>query len=218
VTSYEEFEPEEPRGWNPFAVASIATLVLLLGLGGALFGISVADKNKKAAAGTLPDSVATIPVEPPPTTTPPASPSPSPTASPTPSPSPSASPDRFVLPGLADLDFQVARTRVRDLKLGWSLVFEGPGTDATVRTTDPTPGSTVKRGDTIKIYVRGTAPLAMVPAVTGLTCDHAADLIVDAGLYPTYTTGRTGTVLSQSTQATDLSTLRWNDHLSITCG
>ena len=42
--------PEEPEGWSPLAVAMIATLVLLLGLAGALFGIYVANVNAAAAA------------------------------------------------------------------------------------------------------------------------------------------------------------------------
>ena len=49
MTSY-EMGPEEPQGWSPLAVAMIATLVLLLGLAGALFGIYVANVNAAAAA------------------------------------------------------------------------------------------------------------------------------------------------------------------------
>ena len=44
--------PEPPRGWSPFAVASIATLVLLLALAGSLFGIYVSDQDRLAADST----------------------------------------------------------------------------------------------------------------------------------------------------------------------
>ena len=52
MTAYEELGPEEPRGWSPLAVAMIATLVLLLGLAGSLFGIYVSNVNAQAAAAT----------------------------------------------------------------------------------------------------------------------------------------------------------------------
>jgi hypothetical protein len=220
VTSYEEFEPDEPRGWSPLAVALIATLVLLLGLGGALFGINVADHNKKANAGTLPESVATLPVD---TTTPASTPSSPATTTPSATPTagtPTSAPatDAFALPPLSGMDFQLARAKVRDLKLGWTLVFEGAGTDTSVHTTDPAAGTQVHRGDTVKIYVRGLAPVAILPAVVGLTCEKAAGMIVDAGLYPTYPTGRTGTVKVQDPSATTASLPHWNDQVSISCG
>jgi hypothetical protein len=50
MTQYRQDWPDEPRGWSPFAVAMIATLVLLLGLGGALFGIYVANVNAAATS------------------------------------------------------------------------------------------------------------------------------------------------------------------------
>jgi hypothetical protein len=50
MTHYRQDGPDEPRGWSPFAVAMIATLVLLLGLGGALFGIYVANVNAAATS------------------------------------------------------------------------------------------------------------------------------------------------------------------------
>jgi PASTA domain len=220
VTSYEEYEPEEPRGWSPLAVALIATLVLLLGLGGALFGIDVADRNKKAA-GTLPETVSSAPATTAPTS---AAPTPSGSASPTPPASPTpdgASAAPFALPVLTGLDFQAARTKVRDLKLGWSLTFDGVNggdLDLTVKSTDPAANAMVKRGDSVAIVVRGLAPLATVPNVGGLSCDQAAAQIVDKGLYPTYPTGRTGQVQSQSPAPADPSTLHWNDHVTITCG
>ncbi len=55
MTSY-EMGPDEPEGWSPLAVAMIATLVLLLGLAGALFGIYVANMNAAAAATAAPTS------------------------------------------------------------------------------------------------------------------------------------------------------------------
>jgi hypothetical protein len=230
VTSYEDYRngadpasgdygPDEPRGWSPFAVALIATLVLLLGLAGALFGINVANKNKAVAGSTpLPQVVPTVPIEPS-TPVPTATPTDTPTAAPTtpPATSPPAG-DTFALPDLGSQDFQAARTKVRDLKLGWRLVFEGTGSDARVRVTEPAAGAMVKRGDTVKIVVRGGAPLATVPGVKGLACEQAAALIVDQGLYPAYQTGHDGVVLSQVPESSDPQTLHWNDQVKISCG
>jgi hypothetical protein len=208
VTSYEEYEPEEPRGWSPLAVALIATLVLLLGLGGALFGINVADRNKQVATDQiLPQGMPTQTV-----------PDPSLPAATTPPPAGDTSALPFALPDLAGMDFQEARAKVRELKLGWRLVFEGSGTDATVRTTDPEASTMVKRGDTVKILVKGGAPLATVPGVSTLPCSQAATIIVDQGLYPEYETGREGVVLSQTPSSSDPQTLHWNDLVKIRCG
>jgi len=203
VTSYAEFEPETPRGWSPLAVALIATLVLLLGLGGAIFGIYVA--NKPEAAG-------------PPTTVPQAFPTstPSPAADATPTASPPT--DTFGLPNLAGVNFQDARRQVRELKLGWALVFEGDTGDMTVRTTTPAAGSRVRKGTAIKIYVNGPAPLATVPGIVGLTCAQAASIIVEQGLYPDYETVRSGVVLGQSPRSDEPQTLHWNDRVKIRCG
>ena len=112
----------------------------------------------------------------------------------------------------------MARTKVRDLKLGWRLEFEAAGTDSTVRVTEPKASTMVNRGDTIKIFVKGAAPLASVPGVKGLACTQAANLIVDRGLYPTYLTGRDGVVLSQAPASSDPPTLHWNDQVQISCG
>ncbi len=209
--------PDEPRGWSPLAVAVIATLVLLLGLGGALFGIWVANTNAAAASGqTIPQGFPT------PSFPTPSSPTPTATASttqpPTPSPSVTTPPDSFALPDLTGLDFQSARTKVRELKLGWRLEFEGAEADPLVRATEPAANALVTKGTTVKIFVRGAAPPATVPDVEGLSCSDAAALVVDHGLYPQYPTGRTGVVQAQSPEASDPQTLHWNDEVTLTCG
>jgi len=206
VTSYEKYEQEPPRGWSPLAVALIATLVLLLGLGGAIFGIYAAGKgNRVVGPGTtqaqsFPTATA------------------SPTPGPTPTPTASPSPDGFPVPNVAGLDFQAARRQIRDLKLGVTLVFEGDAGDMTVRTTAPTAGANVRRGTTIKIFVKGPAPLALVPGVVGLGCAQAAAIIVDQGLFPDYETGRNGVVLEQSPRSDEPQNSHWNDKVKIQCG
>jgi hypothetical protein len=212
MTSYQEVDPEEPRGWSPLAVAMIATLVLLLGLGGALFGIYVSNVNAHAAAlDSSPTPQEQSVVTPSPTPTPTPSPTPSPTPTATPSPTPS---DAFALPKLEGLNFQDARSAVRDLKLGWLLKFEGTTNDPTVRDSSPAAGTLVTKGTTVTIFVKGAAPLAVVPVITGKPCATAADLIVDAGLYPDYkTSARTGVVQSAPPQTG----LKWNDKMALTC-
>ena len=201
---------ESPRGWSPLAVAFIATLVLLLGLGGAIFGINAASRPHSANPTPLPQGAGTP--------TPASTVTPTPTATPTSVPTTTSAPlptDTFPLPKLAGADFKAARAKVRDLKLGWRLEFEGAGTDQTVRATDPAGGTLVKRGTTIKIFVKGAAPKAVVPTVKGKSCEDAAALIVEAGLYPKYPTGRAGVVLTQTPTSANLV---WNDEMEISCG
>jgi hypothetical protein len=210
VTPEVEYEPDQ-RGWSPFGVALIATLVLLLGLGGALFGIQAANRPRAVEpGGTIPAVVPTLP--PPPTATP------TPTPVPTPTPTPTAGAS-FPVPDVAGDNFELARAELRALRLGVQLVFEG--TDPAVgdvRVTEPSAGTVVRRGTTVKVFVRGAAPPATVPDVSGLTCSAAARRIVDAGLYPRYPRGRTGSVISQVPVATDAPTLHWNDTVQILCG
>jgi hypothetical protein len=223
VTSYEEYEPEPPRGWSPFAVASIATLVLLLALGGSLFGIYVSDQNRLAADSTSetppPTSGPVVTT----TTTPPASTSPSPsTGSPSTSPSPSASSSSFPVPDLTNLDFRVAWNKLRELKLGWDMKFDGATGDLTVSSTDPAAGTPITKGTTVHVHVRGPAPLVAMPALVGLPCDQVGDKLTDAGsLVADYPAGRTGVVKSQDPLATDPPVLKWGGNgtkATITCG
>lgn len=214
MTAYEDFDPEEPRGWSPLAVAMIATLVLLLGLAGALFGIYVANVNAQAAVvdnSPTPQPEVIVTPSASATTKPP---SPSPTATPSPSPTPTVSPGSIPLPKLSGLNFKDARTIVRDLKLNWVLTFEGANNDQAVRDTNPAFGTLVQKGTTVTIFVKGAAPAATPPVITGKQCGTAAELIVDAGLYPDYkSAARTGTVLLAPPQVG----LRWNDKMTLTC-
>jgi hypothetical protein len=207
VTAYEPYESDEARGWSPVAVALIAILVLLLGLGGAIFGIQAANRGS-----------AEPPASPVRQEFPTASPQPPASPSPTTAPSQTAAPDTFGVPDVTTADFQTARTKLRSLKLGWQLVFEGGDpADASVRATEPAAGTPVRKGTTIKIFVRGAAPLATVPEVKGKPCAEAAGLIVEQGLYPAYDTGRDGTVLNQTPAATDPPASHWNDQVHIGC-
>jgi PASTA domain len=216
VSSYDDYESAGPRGWSPFAVSAIALLVLLLGAGGAVFGIYVANKNATSSLGPGPLSTPT-PGPTGPTSGPTPTPTPTPTAAGTPTPTPT--PDSFALPDLSRMDFQAARQAVRNLNLGWQLIFEGTEGPDTVRATDPAAGATVHKGLTVHIYVTGPAPLAQVPDVQGKECIDAAAAIVDAGLYPDYgTTGKQGPVTSQTPLASDPPKLHWNDIVHIVCG
>ena len=214
MTPYEELTPEEPEGWSPLAVAMIATLVLLLGLAGALFGIYVANVNAAAAAASAspaPSATTAAPTTPPVTsTTPPVTPTPTPTVTTNP-----PAPDAFPLPPLAGLDFQEARTKVRQLGLDWTLKFGPTGDDPTVVSTSPSAGVSVSPGTTILIVVKGRAPLADVPDIVEKPCTDGVAMIIEAGLYPNFLTGtRTGTVIFSAV----LPDARWNDKMSLACG
>jgi hypothetical protein len=143
---------------------------------------------------------------------------PTPTTPTRPSSSPSRSPSRpagLTVPDLIGANFEEAREELRELGLGWQLVF-GSGDSSSVRSTDPAPGTPVRRGVTVKINVAGAAPPNEVPDLTGETCDEAGDELVDEGFSPRYPNGRSGTVTSQQPPGGTVG--RWNDVVQVWCG
>ncbi|MFR9780707.1 PASTA domain-containing protein [Micromonospora sp. MS34] len=121
----------------------------------------------------------------------------------------------LTVPDLVGDDFEAARRELRDRKLGWRLVF-GTGSDRSVLRTSPGPGTPVRRGVTVTLWVAGSAPALPVPDLTELACGDAADDLVEAGLYPRYRTGRQGEVTAQVPAAGTLA--HWNDQVVLTCG
>jgi hypothetical protein len=185
-------------------VSLVATLVLLLGLGGAVAGIHYGNKVNAGRTGqptTLPQGMTSRTPVPDRTTAP-----------------PTTAPGSFALPDVTGSDFEAARIQLRGLKLGVALVFEGTSGNHKVRATDPAPGASVKSGITVKLFVPGPAPEATVPGVAGLPCGQAADIIVEQGLFPQYPTGRQGVVLSQDPVPPPAPPLHWNDSVKIFCG
>ncbi|MDG4794777.1 PASTA domain-containing protein [Micromonospora sp. WMMD1082] len=130
------------------------------------------------------------------------------------SPTPSA-PTGLTVPDLIGLDFEEAREKLRDRGLGWQLVF-GSGDSASVRSTNPAPGTPVKRGITVVITVAGAAPPNEVPDLVGETCTDARNELVDAGFSPRYPNGRSGSVTEQRPAGGHVG--RWNDVVQIWCG
>ena len=183
----------------------VATLVLLLGLGGAVAGIHYGNKVSANRAGGEPTTLPQVITS--------RTPGPQRTTAP-----PTTAPGSFELPDVTGSDFQAARVQLRALKLGVTLVFEGATGNHTVRATQPAPRTVVKNGVTIKLFVRGPAPEATVPGVIGIPCDQAADIIVEQGLFPQYPTGKQGVVLNQDPPAPPATPLHWNDTVRIFCG
>ncbi|NES29659.1 PASTA domain-containing protein [Micromonospora terminaliae] len=124
-------------------------------------------------------------------------------------------PAGLTVPQLVGTDFEQARQELRDRRLGWRLVFGG-GSGRTVERTSPTPGTPVKRGVTVTLWVAGPAPAVAVPDLLAQGCADAADDLVAAGLYPRYRTGREGPVTAQD--PVPGSTARWNDPVTLACG
>ncbi|SCE71249.1 PASTA domain-containing protein [Micromonospora haikouensis] len=121
----------------------------------------------------------------------------------------------LTVPPVVGTDFEDARDELRDLRLGWRLVF-GAESGRDVRRADPPVGSPVSRGTTVALYVAGPAPEVSIPDLVGDDCDDAAEDLVEEGLYPGYPTGRTGVVTAQAPAAD--STAHWNDKVALTCG
>jgi hypothetical protein len=197
---------------SPWLVAAIVAAAVVLAIVGATGGWLLADAGLDGQAS---DSTAgpppAVPTAPAPTTagSTPTTPPPGPVRTPPPGAG------QIRLPDLAGLDFVQARQRLRALRLGWQLVFAESGADRTVGRTDPPPGTTVRRGTTVAVYVRGAAPAATVPGVVGLSCRRAANLVVEHGLYPQYPTGQAGRVVRQDPPPPG--ELRWNDVVRLYC-
>jgi len=123
---------------------------------------------------------------------------------------------QILLPDLVGRNFQDARAELRAHRLGWRLRFGGAGQNENVSGTEPRAGTPVRPGDTVQIFVIGEAPRVVVPNVVGLSCQHAAAQLVDAGLEPQYENGRAGTVTKQKPEPAEEK--RWNDKVRIHCG
>ncbi|WP_246835698.1 PASTA domain-containing protein [Micromonospora sp. MH33] len=121
----------------------------------------------------------------------------------------------LTVPQLVGIDFEQARGELRNRRLGWRLVF-GSGSGRAVERTSPEPGTPVKRGVTVTLWVAGPAPAVSVPDLLAQSCADAADDLVAAGLYPRYRTGRQGPVTAQDPAGG--SSVRWNDPVTLTCG
>lgn len=201
--------PDQPRRFNKGLAAAIATAVVVLAVIGATAGWLLAGTGGKNTA----DPTDVTPSATPSTEPPIAEPSTEPTGR----PSATAPAGGFSLPDVSNVDFKQARQRLRELGLGVQLYFGPSGTDTTVERTQPAAGQTVRRGTTIKVYVRGAAPVATVPSVLGLSCNQGGSIVADHGLTPEYPTGRTGVVLRQDPEPpTD--SVRWNDRVRLYCG
>ncbi|SCE69257.1 PASTA domain-containing protein [Micromonospora viridifaciens] len=121
----------------------------------------------------------------------------------------------LTVPEVVGTDFERARQELRDRKLGWQLVF-GTGSGRNVQRTSPAPGTPVRRGTTVVLWVAGPAPALAVPDLIAQDCGDAADDLVAAGLYPRYRTDRRGPVTAQDPAGG--ATARWNDRVALTCG
>ncbi|GAB3853980.1 hypothetical protein GCM10029963_46220 [Micromonospora andamanensis] len=188
-----------------------AVLLAIIGAAGGwvLAGDQVGPDPVASGATGTPTPTPAVRTSPPrerPTTTAPATPSTS--------PSPSR-PAGLTVPDLVGMDFEEAREELRDLGLGWQLVF-GSGDSSSVSSTDPAPGTPVRRGVTVKVSVAGAAPPNEVPDLTGETCNEAGAELVDDGFSPRYPNGRSGTVSSQRPVGGTVG--RWNDVVQIWCG
>ncbi|HEU4424617.1 MAG TPA: PASTA domain-containing protein [Pilimelia sp.] len=198
------------RTWLVAGIAAAAVVLAVAGVTGGwlLAGPGPDRRGSDSAAGAPPAP----PVTPPPTADGSRTATPSPSR---PSPRPPGA-GQIRVPDLAGLDFVRARQRLREQRLGWQLVFAEHGTDRTVARTDPPAGTTVRRGTTVTLYVRGAAPPATVPGVVGLTCRRAGALVVEHGLYPQYPTGQAGRVVRQDPEPPG--EVRWNDRVKLYCG
>ncbi|MEV4690057.1 PASTA domain-containing protein [Micromonospora echinospora] len=182
-------------------------VVLLAVIGGSAGWILAGDPDRPAAPGEAAPVVTASTSAP--VTTPPATTAAAPTGTRT------SAPAGLTVPEVVGVDFEQARRELRDRRLGWRLVF-GTGAGRSVERASPAPGTPVKRGVTVSLFVTGPAPAVTVPDVGTLSCSDAADDLVDAGLYPRYGTGRQGPVTAQEPVAG--SPARWNDQVVLTCG
>ncbi|MEV6374117.1 PASTA domain-containing protein [Micromonospora musae] len=121
----------------------------------------------------------------------------------------------LTVPPVIGTDFLYARDELRDLRLGWRLVF-GDGAGRSIERTDPEVGREVRRGTTVTLYVAGPPPESEVPDVVGDDCADAADELGESGFYPDYPNGKRGEVTRQ--EPSEGGSARWNDQVRIWCG
>jgi hypothetical protein len=205
-------DAKPPRqGISPAMIAAIATSVAILAIIGATGGYLLANA-KPEPAPTATAATATSSAS--------ASASASPAFSPSPVISASVTrvPQRGLLPPGEGADFREYFAQLRAMKLGVVLIFGEPGQDGLVTRTLPAGGTAVRSGITVKVYVAGAPPETVLPSVVGLPCRDARVPLGTSGLLPTYLTGQTGVVLSQSPDPAVGGTARWNDHVELTCG
>jgi PASTA domain len=112
-------------------------------------------------------------------------------------------------------DFVAVRAELRAHQVGVRLFF-GTGSGQAVARTVPAAGTPVQRGQTVKVYVTGPAPLLTLPAVAGQACNDGGRALADAGVYPQYPTGRAGAVVSTD-PAGAATTVHWNDTVKVVC-
>lgn len=199
--------PDDQRPDRSRVLLGGGLAVLLLAVIGASGGWMLAGGPDRpvSTAGTPPATIEETPTETLPTT-----PSPRPSATRT-----TTTASGLTVPELVGTDFAEARRQLRDRKLGWRLVF-GTGADRSVLRTSPEPGTPVRRGVTVTLWVAGSAPAVAVPDLTGLDCGDAAHDLVEAGLYPRYRATRQGGVTAQDPAAG--APAHWNDQVDLTCG
>jgi PASTA domain len=203
-----EGEPTPPKRPSWRLLAGAAGAVVVLAAAGATGGwlLASTDKSNQGSGGRTPA---------PPASHQSPSPSPSPTPSTSPTPSPSTVQTEFPLPDVVGLDFMEARRRLRDLKLGVKVDFDGKGDRRLVDETMPPAGVTVHSGITVKLRVRGDEPTVQVPWLIGKGCADAGREAADLGLEPRYDPEKSGRVVKQDPEPYEKA--RWNDRIKLVC-
>lgn len=185
--------------------------MVLAVIGGTAGWILAGSRGRDVVAGPGPSASASSSLD-----TTPTSATPTDTVEPSAPPSGGAG-DGFPLPDVTNVDFEQARKQLRDLRLGVQLIFAANGDSRLVERTQPAGGNAVRRGITVKVFVRGGPPFATIPDVRGLTCGQVGTTVADHGLVPEYPTGRNGVVLRLDPEPGP-DKLRWNDKLRVFCG
>jgi hypothetical protein len=121
----------------------------------------------------------------------------------------------FPLPNVVGTDFVEARQRLRELRLGVQVEFDGDGDGRTVQRTRPAPGHEVHPGITVRLQVQGEPPTLQVPRLVGMSCLEAGRLAADSGLVPRYKPRKVGRVTRQDPRP--YATARWNDKVTLVC-
>lgn len=195
-----QFAPVRPGTSVGQVFAFVAGFVALAAIGAAVgWGLTKGPGTSIVAGPSSSPSLSSTPTAPASPTTPPAG--------------------EFVIPDFAHVGtlFQDARSQLITQKLGVVLYFGfTTGGDGTVSRTFPLAGSAVSKGQTIKVFVNGAAPILTVPNVTGQPCATAGKMAAAAGLAPKYANGKNGLVAAQSPTA-DSTTTHWNDTVMLIC-
>ncbi|MBV1853269.1 PASTA domain-containing protein [Catellatospora tritici] len=197
------------RGLSPGAIAAVATGTVVMAVAGLAIGwFAAGDAGTPQANGSASPTAAVESI----------APTASPSALPSPSVAVSPSYSGATIPNVEGIDFRDAYKQLRALGLTVNVRFDEPGETANgnVVRTEPGVGTPLKKGTAIKVFVAGPVFKLTMPDVSGGSCEHAKDVLLDSGLQVEKYIGNKQDPFKEAS-ITPGSEVSWGDRITLTC-